>query len=170
LGETDRGFAWEVEFTDAELMGSLVRVNFKLPWRVETVQVQPDEGLVYTDTAAKKAVLVANLVNLQRMMCQRKLKKPRVGTAEAEGLLYLGSKVTCAPSLPRRLPGPIDKDKKREVHSDGTGAPHLRHLLSRSKGRKRPECFDSDLLTRRATKRVAANSARDDTLKRKVIS
>jgi hypothetical protein len=106
LGETDRGFAWEVEFTDAELMGSLVRVNFKLPWRVETVQVQPDEGLVYTDTAAKKAVLVANLVNLQRMMCQRKLKEPRVGTAEAENcsdtrVLYVGSKVTCAPSLPR---------------------------------------------------------------------
>jgi hypothetical protein len=106
LGECDRGFAWEVEFTDAELMGSLVRVNFKLPWRVETVQVQPDEGLVYTDTDAKKAVLVANLVNLQRMMCQRKLKEPRVGTAEAENcsdtrVLYVGSKVTCAPSLPR---------------------------------------------------------------------
>jgi hypothetical protein len=149
LGETDREFAWEVEFTDAELMGSLVRVNFKLPWRVETVQVQPDEGLVYTGTDAKKAVLVANLVNLQRMMCQRKLKKPRVGTVEA---------VTCAPSLPRRLPGPIDKDKKREVYGDGTGAPHLRHLLSRSKRRKRPECFDSDLLTGRAPKRVAANS------------
>ena len=163
LGECDRGFAWEVEFTDAELMGSLVRVNFKLPWRVETVQVQPDEGLVYTDTDAKKAVLVANLANLQRMMCQRKLKKPRVGTAEAENcsdtrVLYVDSKVTCAPSLPMRLPGPIDKDKKRELHGDGTGAPHLRHLLSRSKGRKRPECFDSDLLTRRATKRVAANS------------
>ena len=102
LGETDRGFAWEVEFTDAELMGSLVRVNFRLPWKVETVQVRPDDLLTYTDTEAKKAVLVANLVNLQRMMFQRQLEKPRAGTAETDDdALYLGSKVNCAPSLPR---------------------------------------------------------------------
>jgi len=83
-------------------MGSLVRVNFRLPWKVETVQVRPDDLLTYTDTEAKKAVLVANLVNLQRMMFQRQLEKPRAGTAETDDdVLYLGSKVNCAPSLPR---------------------------------------------------------------------
>jgi hypothetical protein len=96
LGETDRGFAWEVEFTDEEMIDSLNRVNFKLPWRVETLQVRPQEHLLYTDTEAKKAVLVANLVNLQRLMWQRKLREPHAATAEDEdGALYLGSKVSC---------------------------------------------------------------------------
>jgi hypothetical protein len=191
LSETERGFAWEVEFTDAELMGSLVRVDFELPWKVETVQVLPGAVLIYTDTEAKKAVFVANLANLQRLMWQRKLKKPRTGTAEAEGdpKMYLGSQVSSVPSLPKRLPGPIGKDKKREVRPGRKriepipGFPHLGHRPGHSNGRKLPDDFDSadsDLLTMRGPKRrvgarEAYNSnkspnARGDTLKRTAIS
>jgi hypothetical protein len=167
LSETERGFAWEVEFTDAELMSSLVRVDFKLPWKVETLQMLPESGLVYTDTDAKKAVFNANLANLQRLMWQRKLEKPQTGTAEAEDLeqsqdrIYLGSEVSSAPSLPRRLPESISKDKKLGVHRGRKkpnlipGAPHIGHRPGRSNVRKLPEDFDSDLLTEPKPKRVA---------------
>jgi hypothetical protein len=173
LGETDRGFAWEVEFTDEEMVGALERVNFRLPWRVEGLELRLAYYLVYTDDEAKKAMLAANLVKLQRVMWQRKLKKPHDGTAEAEDdALYLGSEVSCAPSLPKRLSRPKGNDKKREVQ--GGGKNHLGRLLGRSKGRKRkrPEGFHSDLLTKRAAKRVAAISpnACNNTLKRKFIS
>jgi hypothetical protein len=95
LSETDRGFAWEVEFTDEELMSSLMRADFKIPSSVETLQTQPGPGLSYVNTKARKAIFATNLANLQRVMWQRKLKKPHPGAAEADhGALYLGSKVS----------------------------------------------------------------------------
>jgi hypothetical protein len=93
--ENKRGVAWEVEFTDEELMGVLMGLGFDLPSSVENLFLGPANFLRYADTEEKKAVLNANIANLRRVMWQLKGKGQHPGSASVDhNALYSGSKVS----------------------------------------------------------------------------
>jgi hypothetical protein len=104
--ETDRGFSWEVEFTDEELMELLELVSLTLPSNVETLQLRPAQYLSYASTEAKEAIFKANVANLHRVMWQHKSEGPHADTTSTDpDALYMGSKVTSgAPEMNRKTP------------------------------------------------------------------
>jgi hypothetical protein len=95
--EIDRGFAWEVEFTDEDLMNLLEKVGFSVPSSVEGLKVQPHPYPSYVDTDDKQVIFNANVAKLGRVMWQHKAKNPHPSTANGHGL-HLGSQVSYGPS------------------------------------------------------------------------
>jgi hypothetical protein len=96
----DRGLAWEVEFTDEELMSMLELSTFTLPSKVEKLEVLPEDLGEYADTDAKRAIFASNVENLRRLMWQHRSMEVQADSADGDhGLLYLGSEVSfSAPS------------------------------------------------------------------------
>jgi hypothetical protein len=92
--EIDRGFAWEVEFTDEDLMNLLEKVGFSVPSSVEGLKVQHHPYPSYVDTDDKKSIFSANVAKLGRVMWRYKAKDPHPSTANDHGALYLGSKIS----------------------------------------------------------------------------
>jgi hypothetical protein len=89
----DRGLAWEIEFTEEELVGLLERATFTLPSSVERVHLQGDDVLLYTDTDTKRAVFKANVAHFERLLWQRKAKGPQPDERVDHGRMYLDSAV-----------------------------------------------------------------------------
>jgi len=128
----ERGLAWEVEFTDEELMSLLERSGFTLPSSVEKMEMLPERQVSYADTDTKVATLASNVANFGRLMWQHRSKKVHADTAEADhGLLYLGSKVKFnAPTDAGIGDGyVIDKHPDKATRSPHSQTPKLDHPL-----------------------------------------
>ena len=121
LDESDRGYAWEVEYTDDEFRKSLNRANFLLPpgiaFILPLVQRQP---MRYATTPERLAIYSANMAKLQLAVSRHsrhKEVKPGAATSNDDDALYLGSKVTGAPPVEQKLPEPAQKGKRfKENH------------------------------------------------------
>jgi len=132
--ETDRGFAWEVEFTDEELLDSLKRANFSLPSSVVDQKVRIHKDLKYANTAEKEVVFSANAVRLGHVMQAHKSTKPLADTANhGHGASYLGSKVTSTPSVEKKTPELVDKGKRSKVTSTPSAEKEMPELLDKPK-------------------------------------
>jgi len=96
----DRGLAWEVEFTDEELMSMLELLIFTLLSKVEKLEMLPEDLRGYVDIDAKRAIFASNVENLRRLMWQHRSMEVQADSADGDhGLLYLGSEVSfSAPS------------------------------------------------------------------------
>jgi hypothetical protein len=120
LDESDRGYAWGVEYTDDEFRKSLNRANFLLPpgiaWIHPFVQPQP---MRYATTPERLAIYSANMAKLKVAVARHsrhKEVKPGVATSNDDDALYLGSKVTGAPLVEKKLPEPVQKGKHSKEH------------------------------------------------------
>ena len=120
LDESDRGYAWEVEYTDDEFRKSLNRANFLLPpgiaFILPLVQRQP---MRYATTPERLAIYSANMAKLKVAVARHsrhKEVKPGVATSNDDDALYLGSKVTGAPLVEKKLPEPVQKGKRFKEH------------------------------------------------------
>jgi hypothetical protein len=95
----DRGLAWEIEFTEEELVGLLERATFTLPSSVEKMHLQDFNHQIYANTDAKRAVFKANVAHLERLLWHRKAKDPQPDECVDHGRMYLDSAVmSSAPS------------------------------------------------------------------------
>jgi hypothetical protein len=89
----DRGLAWEIEFTEEELVGLLERATFTLPSSVEKMHLQDFNLRLYANTDAKRAVFKANVAHLERLLWQRKAKDPQPDECVDLKRMYLFSAV-----------------------------------------------------------------------------
>jgi hypothetical protein len=95
----DCGLAWEIEFTEEELVGLLKRAKFTLPSSVEKMHLQDFNHHLYANTDEKRAVFKANVAHLERLLWQRKAKDPQPDECVDHGRMYLDSAVmSSAPS------------------------------------------------------------------------
>jgi hypothetical protein len=89
----DRGLAWEIEFTEEELVGLLERATSTLPSSVEKMHLQDFISRLYANTDAKRAAFKANVAHLERLLWQRKAKDPQPDECVDHGRMYLDSAV-----------------------------------------------------------------------------
>ena len=91
--DIDRGYPWEVEFTNEELMRVLNHSGFTLPSTVEMLEMQLTPRHIYADTDAKKAIFRSNVDNLRRVLWQHKSKEPKPDKHANHGRMYMSSQV-----------------------------------------------------------------------------
>jgi hypothetical protein len=70
----------------------------------------------YARTPAKVAVFQTNVEKLGNMMVQHYAMQPYRYPEKDDGALYIGSQVTAAPPVKKKLPEPIEKGKRFKEH------------------------------------------------------
>jgi hypothetical protein len=89
----DRGLAWDIVFTDEELVGLLGQANFTLPSSVEKVHLQGQDDAIHANTDTKRAVFNTNLAKFERVLSQHQAEVPQPDKCIDHGRMYLDSAV-----------------------------------------------------------------------------
>jgi hypothetical protein len=89
----DGGLAWDIVFTDEELVGLLGQANFTLPSSVEKVHLQGQDHAIHANTDTKRAVFNANLAKFERVLSQHQAEVPQPDKCIDHGRMYLDSAV-----------------------------------------------------------------------------